>query len=148
MNDWRWKHGLIHHPLYFVWKAMNQRCSNPKAKPFPYYGGRGIAVCFLWRKQFLPFYKWAIANGWAKGLMLERKNNNSGYSPSNCTFTTRLLQNRNRRCNKLTMNKVRTIRLRYDAGLATAASLAKEYKVSQNTMSLIVHGQIWKEDAP
>jgi hypothetical protein len=31
--------------LYSIWKAMRQRCTNPKAKPYKYYGGRGISVC-------------------------------------------------------------------------------------------------------
>src|SRR6187399_2257230 len=37
-------------PTYTVWANMIQRCTDPKSKDFPYYGGRGITVTKQWRK--------------------------------------------------------------------------------------------------
>ena len=34
---------------YDRWNNMIQRCTNPKATSYEYYGGRGIAVCDRWR---------------------------------------------------------------------------------------------------
>lgn len=33
-------------------------------------------------------YDWAIKNGYREGLALDRKNNNKGYSPTNCRWVT------------------------------------------------------------
>lgn len=35
-------------PVYQTWRAMIARCTNPRATNYPYYGGRGIAVCERW----------------------------------------------------------------------------------------------------
>ena len=63
------KHGLCDHPLYKVWVSMKHRCKS-KRSANEYWNGRGIEVCSEWQK-FLPFYNWAIANGYKKGLTLD-----------------------------------------------------------------------------
>mgnify|MGYP000323778555 CR=1 FL=1 len=67
------------------------------------YGGKGIMVCEEWcRKGGFPnFKKWAIKNGWVKGLTLDRIDNNKGYSPDNCRWVTRLQQRYNKTNNIL-----------------------------------------------
>jgi hypothetical protein len=87
------------HPLLKVWVTMRQRCYNPKAISYPYYGGRGIGVCPEWREESLLFYTWAIENGWKKGLELDRIDNEIGYSPDNCRFVSNSENARNRRSN-------------------------------------------------
>lgn len=77
------RHGLHKHPLYKVWSAMTQRCENPKNKGYKNYGARGIKVCGEWH-DFKTFYTWCISNGHAKGLSLERINNDRDYCPDNC----------------------------------------------------------------
>lgn len=62
-----------------------------------YYAKRGITVCDEWRHSYKPFERWALTNGWKKGLQLDRINNNKGYSPDNCRFVTRTQNMRNRR---------------------------------------------------
>lgn len=94
-------HGLYKHPLFTIWVSMRQRCYNKRHKSYPDYGGRGISVCDTWNLEFLPFYKWAIENGWAKGLDIDRQENNGNYDPDNCKFVSRPESNRNTRRNRM-----------------------------------------------
>ena len=82
--------------LYWAWKAMKQRTQNPKCQAYKNYGARGITICDEWQK-FEPFLEWAKSNGYEQGLELDRKNNDSGYSPGNCRWVTRRENVNNRR---------------------------------------------------
>lgn len=95
----RRRHNLSKHPLYMVWYDMNIRCYDESCKSYSNYGGRGISVCAEWQKDVLLFYHWAIANGYKKGLKLDRKENSGNYSPENCRFVTIEVNNRNTRRN-------------------------------------------------
>ena len=77
------KHGLHKHPLYAVWADMKSRCNCKTHAQYRLYGGRGISVCAEWF-EFEPFYQWALAYGWKRGLYIDRKQVNEGYSPENC----------------------------------------------------------------
>ena len=95
-------HGQYATPLYKVWSSMKARCSNYKDKSYCNYGGRGIGVCGEWMK-FEPFQDWATSSGYKKGLTLERKDNNAGYSPENCKWIPKGEQSSNtRRCKVIT----------------------------------------------
>jgi hypothetical protein len=89
------------HPLYSIWVGMRRRCRDKKLKDYHRYGGRGIIVCDLWDCNYNPFYYWAIKNGWATGLQIDRKNNNEGYIPENSRFVSRKTNSNNRRRNVL-----------------------------------------------
>ena len=97
-NNPAYKHGLCgKHPLYNVWQNMKRRCDSPSLRQYKDYGGRGIFVCREWLHDFGAFFKWAISAGWGPGLTIDRRNNNGGYSPTNCRFVTRVIQGRNQR---------------------------------------------------
>ncbi len=81
--------------IYFAWYHMRQRCNNPRHKCYHRYGGRGITVCPEWNTNFLSFYRWALQNGYADHLTLDRINNDAGYEPQNCRWATPLQQNLN-----------------------------------------------------
>lgn len=90
--------------LYAVWNGIKDRCYNKNNKSYHNYGSRGIALCDEW-KTFEAFQEWAYANDYQEGLWLERIDNNKGYSPENCKFTTAKEQQNNKRTNvSLTIN--------------------------------------------
>lgn len=78
-------HGLTKHPAYSRWRAMMQRCYNPKSERYPRYGGRGIKVCDEWH-NVKSFIKWAEENGFSEELSIERINLNGNYEPDNCKW--------------------------------------------------------------
>lgn len=83
---------------------MKRRCNNPADKSYKDYGGRGIKVCPEWsdpKTGHENFRKWAIENGWKKGLSIDRKNNDGDYEPSNCRWATQKQQSNNTRFNRL-----------------------------------------------
>jgi hypothetical protein len=84
-----------HSPEYASWNSMRQRCHNPKAMAYAYYGARGITVCEQWRESFATFL--ADMGGRPNGHSLERVDNDRGYNPGNCRWATTTDQMRNTR---------------------------------------------------
>lgn len=83
---------------------MKQRCTNPKHKDYPKYGGRGIKVCAGWMyfENFLAYMGEKPA-----GMSIERIDSNGDYEPSNCKWGTALEQANNRSiCRKVNYDGV------------------------------------------
>lgn len=99
------KHGKSKSRLYGCWHDMKQRCSNPSRTNHKHYKNKGIIVCEEWRNDFQAFHDWAMANGYADNLTLDRIDNNGNYEPSNCRWATPKEQENNRSNNVyLTIN--------------------------------------------
>lgn len=94
--------------LYKIYYGMRRRCYNVNYPYYKDYGGRGITMCDEWFNNFMNFHNWAIDNGYDDNLTIDRIDNNKGYSPNNCRWTTSKQQNRNRRTAKLITYKGET----------------------------------------
>jgi DNA-directed RNA polymerase subunit RPC12/RpoP len=97
VKDRNTKHGLVNTGLYGIWRNIKNRTLNPKHKQYNDYGGRGITICDEWKNDFMSFYDWAMTNGYSDELSIDRIDNDGGYSPENCRWTTSIIQNRNKR---------------------------------------------------
>jgi hypothetical protein len=94
------KHGDSTKRLYRIWRGMKTRCLNSKTKEFDSYGGRGISICEDWKNSYETFREWALLNGYADDLTIDRKNVDGNYEPSNCRWISISEQQSNRRnCN-------------------------------------------------
>lgn len=92
-------HGQYYSPVYNVWRGMIERCTNKEHMHYNSYGSRGIDVCDEW-KDVKTFTEWALNNGYAKGLTLDRINNDSVYAPDNCRWVNWYIQENNRSNNR------------------------------------------------
>jgi len=88
-------HGLTKTKLYRVWASMKQRCYNKKSSVYKYYGVKGIKVCDEWKDDFKAFYDWSHLNGYKEGLTIDRKENDKGYTPDNCRWVNKSIQQQN-----------------------------------------------------
>lgn len=94
------KHGMSHHPAFGVWHSMKQRCEDSKHPAYHNYGARGITVCQQWDYDFAQFWK-DMGPTYRRGMDLDRRDNSKGYSPENCRWVSRKVNNRNRRSNRV-----------------------------------------------
>ena len=84
-------HGLCvggKHPLHHVWRGMKDRCYKPSCESYYRYGGRGIIIEEPWLSDYSSFHTWSLANGWAPGLQIDRRDNDGPYAPWNCRYVT------------------------------------------------------------
>src|SRR5690606_30613959 len=90
-----------------------------------YYGGKGIKVCDEWKDSFFNFYQWAIQNGYAEHLTLDRIDPEGDYCPENCRWVTIEEQNN---------NKSNTIFITIGNERLTAKQVSEKYGINYHTL--------------
>ena len=108
------------------WNMVN-RCNCSSSSRYSEYGGRGITVCSEWMEGYPAFEAWALANGFADGLSLERVRVNEGYSPDNCKWIPLPAQ---------AYNKQNTRRLTWNGKTQSAVEWAHELGVPVTAIQL------------
>lgn len=117
-------HGKSSSKIYWIWHGMNERCLNKKQPSYKNYGGRGITVCDEWQK-FEPFYEWAMANGYAENLTIDRIDVNGNYEPQNCRWATIQEQAENKRT---------SVKYTFNGETKTQAEWARTLGIARNTL--------------
>ncbi len=87
------QHGMTKTRTFKSWESMWQRCSNPNAKSYEHYGGRGIRVCDEWQ-SFRQFHE--DMGERPEGMSLDRLDVDGDYEPGNCRWADKYQQQRNR----------------------------------------------------
>lgn len=128
--------------LYSRFRLMLRRCYDPNNHNYHQYGARGIKVCKEWRESFDVFFAWAMENGYESGLQIDRIDNEKGYSPENCHWVTSANNNRNRRNNKLDVEKVAEIRKLLAEGVS-GPKIAKRFGVHHSLIYRIKANKQW-----
>jgi hypothetical protein len=81
---------------------MKKRCYDEKSDHYYLYGGRGIMVCERWLgEDGYQNFEADMGPRPTPDHQLDRKNTNGNYEPSNCMWSTRKEQQRNRRVNRM-----------------------------------------------
>lgn len=92
-------HGKTNTPIHTLWRAMIQRCHNPKNKSYARYGAKGVAVCDEWRSNFQAFADYMGER--PDGMTLDRINSRGNYEPGNVRWATHKQQARNTSRNRM-----------------------------------------------
>lgn len=73
---------------------MRQRCTDVNHPDYAFYGARGITMDPLW-DSFVLFFE--DMGSRPPGMTLDRKDNELGYGPTNCKWSTPKEQSNNQR---------------------------------------------------
>lgn len=90
-------HGRSNTSEWIAWRGMKKRCYNVNFKHYINYGARGIKVCDEWLNSFETFFS-DMGKKPSSKHSLDRIDNDGSYCKSNCRWSTRKEQDRNKRC--------------------------------------------------
>ena len=82
-------------------------------------------MCDEWKNNYLEFKKWAIENGYKKGLSIDRIDVNGNYEPNNCRWVSQEEQNK---------NTTRTMHIKYKGQSYTIPEFAKIFNIHPETV--------------
>lgn len=127
---------------YRSWAGMIQRCTNPKNPKYSYYGGKGVTICESWRNSYEAFLA-DMGRRPTKKHTLDRKDGSLGYCPSNCVWSTREEQSRNRSSVLLSVDQADQIRRELSSG-TSQAELARRFGVKPYVVFKVARNITWK----
>lgn len=127
-------HGGSKTKLYYIYRAMRNRCYRKKDINYKNYGGKGIIVCDEWMlpkgEGFKNFRNWANSNGYFEGkrgeCTIERIDFKKNYCPENCTFIAQDLQAINKSNNKF---------IPFNGGMHTISEVSRATGILPGTIS-------------
>ena len=134
-------HGLSNTRLNSIWRNIKGRTLNPNYTYFHDYGGRGITLCNEWL-DIHNFYNWAMENGYSNKLSIDRIDNDGNYEPSNCRWTTRIIQARNRRVGKLNKSGYKGVSCNKDNNKYITQICVNKKRVNLGSYPTTVEGAI------
>lgn len=120
--------------LQNAWYGMMRRCYSKDRTDYAHYRKFGITICDEWLNSFDEFALWALNNGVAFNLSLDRINNDKGYCPENCRWTDHVTQGNNTSTN---------VTVRYNGEEKTIAEWAKEYGIKYHTLYMRITRSNW-----
>lgn len=120
-------HGKSKTRIYRIWEGMKARTTNKKHIAYNRY--KNVKVCKEW-ENFENFYKWSMENGYKDGLTIDRIDNNKGYSPDNCRWTSYKTQGNNTNRNHL---------LKYKGEEKTMAEWAEKMNIPYGTLKYRIY---------
>lgn len=132
-------------PEYRAWADMKARCLNEKHANYCSYGARGIGVHISWVDSYSNFIR-DMGRKPSLKHSLDRVDNNKGYAPENCKWSTQAQQNQNTRATKLKPEDIIHIRKVFRAHPNfKRVFLAKKFGVDARTISGVIHNKKWRE---
>lgn len=117
------RHGMHDSPEYHTWESMWYRCTNPNAKFWHIYGGKGVRVCDRWR-DFPSFYD-DMGPRPTLQHSIERVRSSGNYEPGNCKWATPTEQSN---------NTSRNIYIEHQGETLTTAQWARKLNLNVNTL--------------
>jgi len=140
-------HGKTGTPIYKLWCGMRARCKYPSATNYSYYGARGISVCPEWDESFEVFAEWAEANGYRKGLEIDRIDNDGNYEPSNCQFIRHRTNSQKRSNSRTNLAQAHAVRRRLLSWRGSLRQLAREMDLPYMVVYHIAKSGTWSNCA-
>lgn len=120
-------HGMSGTRIYRIWACMKNRCHDSNNPRYHDYGGRGIKACDEWLK-FENFYK--DMGDPPSNKTLDRIDNNEGYNPNNCKWSTVKEQRENMRNN---------VYLTYNGETKLLMDWAKQIGIKRHTLETRIY---------
>ena len=118
------KYQIVNRRIFQCWCNMKNRCDSADRKDSEYYHNKGIGYCEEWN-VYENFQSWALENGYADNLTLDRIDSLLPYCPDNCRWITIAEQQRNRsNCLYFT----------HDGETKTLAEWARQFGINRSTL--------------
>lgn len=127
------KNNALHGGAVHSWRAMKQRCSNPKQRGYGGVGAKGIKVCKRWEDSFENFLADMGPRPTPKHC-INRISWKKHYTPSNCYWATKRDVIQSRPCCVLSDSEMPKVFKLLEAGM-TQTELAKMYGITQGAVS-------------